>query len=68
MVLYVILLLGAPEPFYSSAAGGFVCLFVCLFVHGLRKLQKCHLTKGGTYTTLKAYLGYQVLLGNSLWR
>ena len=26
-------------------------LFVCLFVRRLQKLQKCRLTKGGTYTT-----------------
>ena len=28
-----------------------VSLFVCLFVHGLRKLQKRRRTKGRTYTT-----------------
>ena len=35
----------------QPGAAGSVCLFVCLFVHGLPTLYKRHCTKYGTYTT-----------------
>ena len=57
---------GAGVEWALQIEGFFVFLFV-----GLRTPVVCgglRLTKDGTYATLKAYLGYQVLLGNSPWR